>query len=1426
MAFPRVESTMAVKFDLIDIFSHRPSLSPLAHASLKAALDGQFPLLDLDPDVAALTRVTDSGQCVTETLIACLRRTFPSGKTPVLHAGRDAFQADPRTRVAEASSVDVEQLAIVIDSVALDLLDAFSQALIRFWDSPGADGISPGRQLAAALAQQSPGAGLAPGDDRVADFERRAMEVLDAQLAAIQGVPALGLADFDEVERYLAKVTDIGPLLKDEHSATIAQHISRLDQLPSWLTSASSTNRLDYSRKLSAVAVVAEHAAGASWDEGLPPILEYARKVLQDRLREDHPEAGALTLDDVTVSIAKVVAAAVPSGGQIFSGGSVEHQQLSVARFALGNLCSVPSGTLTLSMRDGGPPPAWLNADYLKQLVVRVDIGSAYPALVRRLLLTDPLQAARRQRLFADQLRVQLPLKALEQTLRGEGHMTRAGYRLVCSLLTAGRDNTVDQAVLRPLGFVAHPGAGVDEVCNVFVIGPADVAVGPFVLYRPFAQVPLTEFASWSLLRAAIASPGALQDEVLAWMSQHGRQRYAQGGFDQPHIVRFGLGSEFAPLEVPAPAQLSVTQVHGEALQALFNANARALVDLADRESVSNAESRWALIQRAGWLALDLVMPFLSGSLGKALWLVQLMVAAQQVLVTQRPVANRDEGQAWSALLLTISMILLHQGYRSRLPVVGIREPNDFNRVELPSSTDVSPHEGAALARHEASASHAASLDFSWANLSHRLTQSQAQRLAQLRILPEPALGASSAAPGRAGLYQFNQQWFVQLDSGIYAVGFAEESIHIIDPRHPELNGPRVKRIDGTWALDLSLGLRGGGPKRNVRQMALENAAALKRVFEQDIALEQRKRESYQRFAELDKSLRDDSLRLTPQLCENIEADLNELGAIFQERMSLQETLRPADRVGEKPIALNLQGICRRAALYEGALVASLVSLVRNRLPQLQATESGVLVPAKVDDYLALFEEMLILKDRGVHWSGIREGYWQQLRAVPKLGETYWREEVLELQRTNMFTHLEWRGNRLWSLLELSLTKDILLEGAVAVEFKQLRNDEVLHEAFSSHAELEKPNNYTPAEQIDVLESSLREYQRCRLIAVSARETAPENFEPVRFERFLEDLAWITERAETRLSDLIRESAEPPEQFFEYAPKVSQSRKRVFKTRTHRTLVGRLKEGEPGLPGAVVEVTQTMADNVVGTYHLHEDGEWVEVQNTSAPKPLAREATATLAELKRQAAAAIQGLESSIDTARRQSRRAEEPADMQDILTHKAERLESLADRLASQAAKSTQEQMPGNALQALIEQLRSGAARLIAEGRALRIAMIKAQPPTEARLAYLAQEREVDIVRFDGRKNMSGAKRNDFLQEYVIRDKEQRELWWAHFHYPSEDAGAEAFSAAHLKLPAQRFIGYKAQVKAAKDNKEVISVYRSTIGKDLARRLFLHLAG
>lgn len=89
----------------------------------------------------------------------------------------------------------------------------------------------------------------------------------------------------------------------------------------------------------------------------------------------------------------------------------------------------------------------------------------------------------------------------------------------------------------------------------------------------------------------------------------------------------------------------------------------------------------------------------------------------------------------------------------------------------------------------------------------------------------------------------------------------------------------------------------------------------------------------------------------------------------------------------------------------------------------------------------------------------------------------------------------------------------------------------------------------------------------------------------------------------------------------------------------------------------------------------------------------------------------------------------------------------------------------------------------------------------------------------------MSGARRDDFLQEYAIRDKDNRLLWWAHFHYRNETDSAQAFTAAHLKLPEQRMIGYKSLIKSSGGAKDVVNIYRSAIGRDVAQRLFLVLS-
>lgn len=1430
----RVEFTMTVNYDLIDTFSRRPSLTPVAYDALRNALRAQYPSLDIDPAIAVITDSRADGSA--RTLMDVLCDDFAAGKTPRWKDGEHTLILNPVAPENTVAPLELGQLAILIDTASLGLPDIFMRAMVSFWDRPGKNGVSPWKQLAQELEQRSlsatPSSGLL-GVETVStgagvDFEKKALEMLEGQLSLIQEVNSLGFDDFDEIERYLAKITDIGPQLDIGPSVSWRPQPDRFEQLPDWIRSASSADRLDYSRRLAAIAVAAGRSAGACWNDHLPGVLDYARKVMQDKLCEDHPQATWLTLDDVTVNIAKVVAVPAPSTGQLIAIGSIEHLHKSVAAFALENLSGVPNGSITLSIRDGGPLPDWLTPDYVKQLIVRVDIGRTYPALVRHYLLDDKAEAARRQILFADQLRVQLPLKALEQKIRGQGGLTQAGYRLVCSLLENGDGSgSLSSCVLRPLAWVARSGAAADQVSNMFIIGASDPRVGPFVLYRPFADVPLTQFSTWTQLRDAIANEGELQHEVLTGMSAHARRCYGSGGFNQPHIIRFGLGFDFSPLETPSPAQLGVDVIQGDVTVALFNANARALVDLADHESVSNAESRWALLQRGGWLAFDAVLPFFTGPVGSALWLVQLMEAVDQVLVAQAGFFGARSSEAWNALLLNISMILLHQGFARSLP-----SSKRLGEVELPLSEPISQTESPLEIEEPepkpapAQAPAPTLLDFSWSSSSHRLTAEQAARLEHLKVTPEPALGESSMEPGKEGLYQHSERWWVRLESGIYEVGFNESGACIIDPQHPASSGPRLRHTGQTWALDLSLGLRGGGPKRSARQLALENAETLKRVTERASVLEQRERVLYLRFGQWERTRRSGTEPLTQEQIELVATDLNELWTIIQEKILLQASLRPADRVAEKVLANNLQGVSQRIGFYEGVLLERVVNVVHTELPRLHAFSTDKVTPENVDPYLALFEQLLRLKDRGEHWAAVREEVWLQLKNVPKVGKALWRADLLMLHSHNLFTRLDWRINRMWTLLELSFTRETILTTRGAAELKDFRTDEALHAAFSSHAELEKPNDYSLAEQIGVLESSMREYQRAMLVAVCTEESTPQAMQPEQFDRFFGDLIWIFDHAEARMSDLIRESAEPSEQPPEYVPRVTQSRKRVIKTRAHRTLVGRLREGEPDLPGAVVDVTEPMSDTVVGTYHLHENGEWVEVETVRPVKPAGRTPVVALTELKRQAAAGLDRVEADIANARRHSRRGGEPADMEDILVQKADTLNGLADKLAARLADSGPDQDVASSVQTTVGQLRTVAARLKDEGRALRIAMIKAQPPTAARLSYLAREHEVSIARFEGRKNMSGRKRNDFVQEYQIRDQEQRVLWWAHFHYASEGAAAETFTAAHLKLPEQRFMGYKAQVKAAKDNKEVISIYRSAIGMEVAQRLFLDLAG
>jgi hypothetical protein len=686
---------------------------------------------------------------------------------------------------------------------------------------------------------------------------------------------------------------------------------------------------MDFSRRMIAWASA---GAGKTFDEDIPPLLDYTHQQLQRQMLADHPEAADLLIADLQVVINKVAAAVIASGGQMIASGMVEPVRMSLAQFALENLSGEPAGALHVVHGNGSPAPDWFSADYLRLLVCQVDIGRRYPALLKRVLVADPAESSRRQTLYVDQLRAQLPLQALEQKLRAGGLFCDSACQRVAALVQAPehRPSGLRNTTLRPLAFHAAVGAPADQVANMFVISDRDVARGPVVLYRPFSPHALTEFTSWDALRAAIGEPGELQDEVLTWMDDHPRQVYANGGFEQPHIVRFGQGSEFAPLETPAPAQLASDEVVGDPLVTLYRANASALIELADRQSTSNAESRWALLKRGGWLALDSVMPFLCGPLGNALWLVQLMDQAQGALAVGSDASASERAESMGNMLLGGAMLLMHSALSdghlpARRRIAPVARPK---LAELLTASSKPVTQAAPAVQPDAaimSVGPTLRLDSFWSRPDLNLTPAQRTALRSFEIQPGPELPEPSNAPGTQGLFDWNGGWYARVDNAVFNVQVGDDDVQIVDAQNLTRTGPRLVREGEVWRLDLALRLRGGGPKRSARQLALENAERLQRVNAEKLALLKRQSDLYARMVENDNRIDGMPADEHSQVIPLLETDIRSVIEIVDRKNELDQQLRPADRTGDKAYAKDLQGIARRICLLEGVLLSDML---------------------------------------------------------------------------------------------------------------------------------------------------------------------------------------------------------------------------------------------------------------------------------------------------------------------------------------------------------------------------------------------------------------------------------------------------------------------------------------------------------------------
>lgn len=495
-------------------------------------------------------------------------------------------------------------------------------------------------------------------------FEQQAGLILNQQL---EDLATLKFQGQDEVTlgRRLEKLTDPALLFTQVPTAATAT-LQKVDEhLPPWLAQANDADRFAYHRHLQDMAQVMRQNQGQAFNEGIENIYSFSRDALRKQMQTDH---GDCDPDEVVLDFA--VAAGYPGGA-----GIIEHVRMSLTELALKNLAGKPKGTLTLFSKM--QRPFKLAQRRLSVGQYRADPARRYrhhvPAKIKDTLLSDTVDARRRETLFTRELKVKLPMQALEYKIRGQHGVTVTGYRYVKALMgEMPSDRVVDEQeiVLRPLALCRKPGAAPDEVNNAFIIEPRDARVGPHLLYQPLYADALHEYPTRQALLDALAVPGALQDTVLAWLSDKARPIYEHGGIKEPHIIRFLPGDEFSLPENPAPATLAVdegagewlqSQVNGQLLNHLFGSTARALVDLADRESVSNHESRWAVVMEGAWLLFNtLLLPLVQGPAMLAGWFLVLVSSLEQDLAGLDSDNPTTRELALIDLLLNTAMVLLH----------------------------------------------------------------------------------------------------------------------------------------------------------------------------------------------------------------------------------------------------------------------------------------------------------------------------------------------------------------------------------------------------------------------------------------------------------------------------------------------------------------------------------------------------------------------------------------------------------------------------------------------------------------------------------------------------------------------------------------------------------------------------------------------
>lgn len=1325
-------------------------------------------------------------------------------------------------------------------------------------------------------------------------FEQQAGLILNQQLEDLKNLNYQGQSE-EELERRLEKITNPALVFSDLNQAAPARLQKVKEQLPEWLRQADATDRFAYHRLLQDTAQVMKQSAGHSFNQGIENVHSFSRDALRAQMHKDHEADDVVDPDDVELNFA--VAAGYPGGA-----GIISHVRMTLTELAVKNLAGKPSGTLTLSSRSGKSLAAWLDADYLlgsTGLIQRVDIGTTYPQKIKDLLLSDTTDARRREKLFIRELKVQLPMRALEYKIRKHNGVSDKGYRYIAALLAdSPPDRMVDgqEIVLRPLALCRKAGATPDAASNIFIIEPRDASVGPHLLYRPLYAESLHEYPTRQALLDAIAAPGELQDSVLTWLTDKARPIYDNDGIKEPHIIHFLSGDEFTRRDKPAPAFLAIdegaeewlqSQVNGQLLMHLFGSTARALVDLADRASVSNSESRWAILMEGAWLLFNtLLLPLVRGPAMLAGWFLVLVSSLEQDLAGLNSDDPTTRELALIDLLLNTAMVLLHSTQPSNRPRSRLSEPAP-EEIALHLESWLRPagsahqqglpvvHQGASAFPGEPPATGNTALDFSRSIASPKASADLLNALLSVHVPWPETLPSPMASGPFKGLYRIGDTWHATVGGLLFQVsiepGFGD--VHLVDPKRPHHPGFRLAGDgQGHWRLDRRARLEGGMPRERLSAWQKKQDNHLKVL-----------RSEFQR-------LRTESQELfgpakTSQDALNVaRANLNRQKEQLRQVWKLLGNALPAlqERVAARHAQVQLDTVRAKIALdiafenYQktGEAFNAVMQRYADKAAELMATDrtnpafrqSRDIAVKVIYDYWGSVYEVLTLNfvdtfetGRGESVSALRERVRTELpqhitdaynehiesekssfdvlkqtiepaekiETILKQADPILREALLKDRPTDQYiSSAIAKQHALLILVELVLDRSSDTREPAEWPFITEFIDANLTSSILAHSEMRTTTGYSTAEQMDVLKNVLERYERLENAVNSLSDMGSAYLREEYRTPFLDQLSEARASLEAHLADLIL-----VDEGFASAPapdstiRMKQPSKKVFKTRNKGSLVGDLRPRQPENPGNFVDIKDPLSGQIVATYHEHaSEGVWVEVVTATPPEPAPVPAVRSLKTIKEHAEN-ILGQRAGIERRiRDQQKKLQDPSRREELSPLDwDDMLTQHADKLKALVNELNRDH-PANADTPALEKTWLDEADAVTTlARAVCSEGYKQQRPKASNVAYLWKHGFVDINLV---KSRVPTKAGDYLTEYAVREKNTTNvLWYAHFHYPAMDTHASSPSFGHLKTKAERLFTRKELIDQARANNRVlVNLEKAEIALPLAQQLFLNL--